>query len=206
MCLVCGENEVNSSTVEQIREEARTLTIAKQRLPIWTGQGLDDYSCTLHSTGSTYWNTMGADLGYVSITEMPAPQKGPCAFVGDDVRSDSLWFDAGEHRPIVVVEFERYTRRSDENKLVSKVDNLLLAYHRWGMMPRVLVLAYWTRGLATLPDHASLRRRVKQGFVTPAKERVEAAVDCELLFFQTVVAETDTGQWRLSQVVERGLQ
>ncbi len=149
---------------------------------------------------------MGTILGYTSISEMPAPQDGSCAFVGDDVRSDSLWFYASDHKPIAVIEFERYARQSDEDKLVGKVDNLLLAYHRWGMEPRVLVLAYWTKGLATLPNHARLRRRVKQGFVTPAKERVEAAVDCELLFFQTVLSETDTGRWRLSQVVERGLQ
>lgn len=206
MSLVYGENNVIHSTIEQIREEARTLSIAKQRLPIWTKQGLGDYSCTLHSAGTTYWNTMGEALGYTSISEMPAPQNGPCAFVGDDVRSDSLWFDARNHEPLVVVEFERYARQSDENKLVGKVDNLLLAYHRWGTKPRVLVLAYWTKGLATLPNHASLRRHVKQGFVTPAKERVEAAVDCELLFFQTVLSETDMGRWRLSQVVERGLQ
>jgi len=73
--------------INQIRQEASTLSIARQHLSLWVERGLKDYSCTIHSTGTTYWNTMGAILGFDAITEMPAPQSGPYAFVGDDVRS-----------------------------------------------------------------------------------------------------------------------
>lgn len=192
------------SIVERIRDEVRTLALARQHLSLWTERGLPDYSCSLHSAGTTYWNTLGAMLDFDAIVEMPAPQIGPFAFAGDDVRSDSLWFDRSGHHPIVVVEFERYTRQTDQLKLSGKVDNLLLAYHRWDQQPQVLVLSYWTKGLAALPNHEVLRQRVSQGFTTSAQERVDGARGCELLFFQTVLSESEFGRWRLSEIRERG--
>jgi hypothetical protein len=204
MCYACGDELVNYSVVEIMRREAADLTIARAHLSLWVEKGLSDFSCALHSTGMSYWNVMGTVLGYDAIGELPAPQDGPYAFVGDDVRSDSVWFDATSHQPHVLIEFERYTRKTDETKLIGKVDNLLLAHHRWGQQPDVLILSYWTKGLASLPDHAMLRRRVQHGFVTSAKEQVDGSGYCQVFFFQTVLQQTAEGRWRLSQVIERG--
>jgi hypothetical protein len=205
MCCACGDALVNYSVVEVMRREARHLSIARAHLSLWVEKGLRDVSYTLHSTGMSYWNVIGIVLGYDAIGELPAPHDGPYAFVGDDVRSDSVWFDAASHQPHVVIEFERYTRKTDETKLIGKVDNLLLAHHRWGQQPAVLILSYWTKGLASLPDHAMLRRRVQHGFVTSAKEQVEGSMHCQVFFFQTVLQQTVEGGWRLSQVIERGV-
>lgn len=190
--------------VERIRQECREMTVAHQHMSLWTSKGVEDYSCAIHSTGMSYWNVMGMAFGLIAIGEMPAPQSGPYAFTGDDVRSDSVWFDPSKHAPAVLVEFERYTRLTDEGKLVEKVNNLLLAHHRWGLQPRILILAYWTKGLASLPNHSLLRARVKNGFETTAKERVEGAVNCEVLFFQTVLHQNGS-KWRLAQILERGV-
>lgn len=199
-----GDDEMVHTVVDKIREEAGSLAIAKQHLSVWTDHGLPDFLFTLHSTGTTYWNTMGTMFGLDAITEMPAPQQGPFAYVGDDVRSDSLWFDRKNHQPLVVVEFERYTRKTDQAKLVGKVDSLLLAHHRWEQKPAVLVLVYWTKGLASLPDHQQLRRRVTHGFTTAAQEDVAPARGCELIFFQSVLSEVEKNRWALTQIVERG--
>src|SRR5919109_625016 len=203
MCSARGDELVTYSVIDVMRREARDLTIARAHLSLWVEKGLSDFSCTLHSTGMSYWNLMGTVLGYDAIGELPAPHDGPYAFVGDDVRSDSVWFEAISHQPHVLVEFERYTGKTDEIKLMGKVDNLLLAHHRWGQQPAVLVLSYWTKGLASLPDHAMLRRRVQHGFVTRAKEQVDGSVHCQVFFFQTVLQQTVEGRSRLSQVIER---
>jgi hypothetical protein len=205
MCCACGDEMVISLVIETMRQEARDLSIARVHLSLWVDKGLRDVSCALHSTGMSYWNVLGTLLGYDAIGELPAPHDGPYAFVGEDVRSDSVWFEATSHQPHVLIEFERYTGKTDESKLVGKVDNLLLAHHRWGQQPAVLILSYWTKGLASLPDHALLRRRVQQGFMTSAKEQVEGSGRCQIFFFQTVLQQTAEDRWRLSQVIERGI-
>jgi hypothetical protein len=197
---------VNPSVLDPIRREASDLAIARRAMSLWTELGLEDYSATLHSTGMSYWNLVGSSLGYDAIAEMPAPQVGPYAFVGDDVRNDSVWFQGNSHEPVALVEFERYKGHSDESKLLGKMDRLLLAYHRWGQRPEALILSYWTKGLASLPDHRRLRRRVKDGFETAARETVTGSVKCRVAFFQAVLQETDDGRWRLSQLIERGVQ
>jgi hypothetical protein len=193
------------SVVEQIRREVSDLSIAKRHLGLWTDRGLGDNSCSLHSVGMTYWTLIGTMFGFDAVTEMPAPAEGAYGFVGDDVRSDSAWFAQNAGAPSVLVEFERYEGVSDQGKLAGKVNNLLLAHHRWHGVPKVLILAYWTKGLAALPDHASLRRRLKSGFETSAKEHVSGAAGCVVLFFQSVLQSTADSRWRLSQVIERGV-
>lgn len=205
MSCVFGGEQVAASAIDGIRQEAGDLSIAKAQLGLWTNRGVADTSCALHSMGMSYWNLMGVLLKYEAITEMPAPNDSPYAFVGDDVRNDSVWFRAPTYLPTVLVEFERYSGPSDEKKLVGKVDNLLLAHHRWGKQPEVLILAYWTKGLASLPDHSALRRRSRDGFETSAKEHVEGSMDCQVFFFQTVLQQTTDSRWRLSQMIERGL-
>jgi hypothetical protein len=196
---------VNPSILDAIRDEAKTLTIARRSLPVWTERGLEEYSYTLHSTGMTYWTHIGASLGYTAIAEMPAPQSGPYAFAGDDVRNDSVWLASERWDAAVLVEFERYRGQADEDKLLKKMENLLLAYHRWAQRPTALILCYWTKGLASLPNHDRLRRRVKEGFQTAAKESVHGSVTCRVAFFQAVLQETGDRLWRLAQLIERGV-
>ena len=206
MFCVFGGDHMVPSVAETIRKETGELTIAKRHLSLWTERGIADASCALHSVGMTYWNLMGTMLGFDAIAEMPAPAEGAYGFVGDDVRNDSAWFSQGSAHPLVLVEFERYSGQTDEGKLVGKMNSLLLAHHRWLSVPTTLILAYWTKGLASLPDHASLRRRVNQGFETTAKERVRGGTAVTVLFFQFVLQSTDRTRWQLTQVIERGVQ
>lgn len=148
---------------------------------------------------------LGRSLGFLTIGEFPAPQQGPMAFVGGDVRSDSVWFPEDSQSPVVLVEFERFSSSSDGPKLMGKVDSLLLAHHRWNQSAKLLVLAYWTKRPLNLPDHAQMKRRIRNGFDTTARERVHGATNCQIAFFQTIVTEGNDERWKLTQIIERGV-
>lgn len=200
-----GEGQVEQSVIEAIRTEASGMSIARRHFGLWTERGLADTSCSLHSVGVSYWNAMGTISGFNAICEMPAPVAGFYGNVGDDVRNDSVWFPPNSTSPIVLVEFERYSGASDAAKLTGKADNLLMAHHRWQASAKVLILAYWTKSFAALPDHAAMRQRLRRGFETSAKERVGGAFGCELLFFQFVLQQAEESRWQLSQILERGV-
>jgi hypothetical protein len=177
---------------------------ARELFPLLTTAGLPDG--TVHSAGISLLTALGQTLGYEAYCEMPAPRKGRYAYVGDDVRSDSAWFDRGTARPALLAEFERYSGPTDEGGLMAKVKNLLLAHHRWGEMPECVVLAYWTKSLRDLPDHDALAAVYRRGFQTRAMEPVDGTPAGALSMYQFILKETDPGCWRLDQVKERGVK
>lgn len=174
-------------------------------MPILTDWGVQDSGIWVHSLGCSLWTLLGSRLGFVSTSEAPAPARGPYGFVGVDVRSDSVWFDRESREPRLLLEFERYGGLIDAGKLSGKVKNLLLAHHRWAEAAELLVLAYWTNGLASLPQHSKLVRVIREGFDTPARERVYGSSEVSLLFFQFVMREDRDGLLRLTEIIERGL-
>lgn len=188
--------------VARIGERLHDLQLARELFPLWVETGLRDYSCTIHSYGISFWSALGRVIGYEALGELPAPANGRYANVGDDVRSDSAWFDRVSGEPVLLVEFERYDGLVDEEKLIRKVDNLLLAHHRWGQ-PAHVVLAYWTKGLCDSPDHGKLTARFKTGFQTSAMERVEGSSKGNLLMYQFLLRQSDSGRWRLWQIKQR---
>ena len=189
---------------EQLGREAESFAIARSVLPSWFSEGIDDYSCAIHSLGCTYFTNLGREFGYQSVAEYPCPHIGPMAFVGSDVRCDSAWFQVDGFNLCAVVEFERYVGLSDAVDLVRKVQNLALAYHRSTTKPLVAILAYWTKKSASLPDHDALRQTFRRGFETNEKQRVPGVPDCQLLIYQ-LVHEQDarTGKWKLWKMIER---
>jgi hypothetical protein len=85
------------------------------------------------------------------VSEVPAPRQGILANVDQDVRSDSVWFDRSTRTSALVAEFERYSGKQKD--LSPKVETLLLAQQRWECPNATLLLAYWSVGLVTVPDH-----------------------------------------------------
>jgi hypothetical protein len=197
-----------ASVIERIEPlfhlEGDGLTFARSAFPVWVERGLPDYSLTLHSAGMSYWAALGHHLGFSGLAEFPAPQAEPFGHVGDDVRCDSTWFDRQTHCPVLLAEFERYEGKLDCPKLQAKVENLLLAHHRWQQSARYLVLAYWTKGLTDLPQHEELRHRFRTGLITRAMEDVPGSATGEILFFQFILREAPNGDWRLWQIRARG--
>lgn len=190
---------------QRLTHEAETLDVARAVLPSWFSEGLNDYSCVLHSLGCTYFTCLGRDFGFQAVAEYPSPSIGPMACVGKDVRCDSAWFDRDSFQLEVVVEFERYEGVTDALDLQRKVQSLSLACHRSETKPSVAILAYWTKKSATLPDHAGLSQMFRRGFETKEKQKVPGVSDCRLLMYQ-LVHESDprTGKWKLWRMLERG--
>ena len=173
----------------KIITEISDLETARKLLPIWTDWGIEDYGVLIHSLGVTYLTLLGDRLGYVSVAEVPAPCKGQYAFVGDNVRSDSVWFERTTQVPLMIAEFERYSGKEDGSKLENKVRNLLLAQHRWETKAELLILAYWTKKLVSLPQNLKLDQIIKQGFTTKAGEIVKGNRKGRLFLFQFFMKE-----------------
>lgn len=193
---------------EAIVAKLQDLELVREVLPVWTDWGVEDSGVLIHSLGVTFLTFMGQHLGYVAISEVPAPHQGPFAHVGDEVRSDSIWFDRNSHAPALIAEFERYSG-SDEHKLKleGKVKNLLLAQHRFSQSAHstpFLLLAYWTKGLASLPKHNELQQIVQRGFETRSRQKV-LGCNSRLLFLQFVIQEKQGNLLHLNRVIARGL-
>lgn len=200
----CGGGSVADGLTKRLNTELLAMRSAKDLFPLWTSRGLPDG--TIHSAGVSLLTTLGQTLGYESYCEMPAPRQGRYAHVGDDVRSDSAWFDRGTGHAVLLAEFERYTGIVDEGGLLAKVRNLLLAHHRWCQAIECVVLAYWTKSLRDLPDHGALAHDYRRGFQTRAMEPVDGATSGALLVYQFILKETDSGYWRLDSIKERGIR
>ena len=111
-----------------------------------------------------------------------------------------------ENRGRSVVEFERYSDEGDAGKLLSKVQNLLLGYWRWHQQPKLLVVAYWTKGLRNLPDHQSMRAIIRNGFTTGARENIPGTRTVGIRFFQFVFEALSPERWKLVRIIERGTE
>ena len=131
---------------------------------------------------------------------------GVAAPKGDNVISDSAWFVKAQDHPEALVEFERYSDEGDAGKLLSKVQNLLLGYWRWHQQPKLLVVAYWTKGLRNLPDHQSMRAIIRNGFTTGARENIPGTRTVRIRFFQFVFEELSPERWKLVRIIERGTE
>lgn len=179
-----------------------TIEAATSHLPMWTQWGVRDVGHLIHSLGCTLLTAAGRDLGFAAVSEVPAPREGVLACVEQDVRSDSVWFERATHRVVLLAEFERYSGKQKD--LSPKVETLLLAQQRWDCANATLLLAYWSIGLVTLPDHDSLRNIVRSGFQATGGVRVPGNPSARLIFYQFVVRAGQDGLLRLENILRRG--
>lgn len=179
-----------------------TVEAASSHLPMWTEWGVRDVGHLVHSLGCTFLTAVGRDLGFAAVSEVPAPRRGPLSHVEEDVRSDSIWFDRTTKRVALVAEFERYAGKQKD--LSPKVETLLLALQRWECEDATLLLAYWSVGLVTLPNHDSLRSIVRGGFNAMGGVHVPGNSKARLVFYQFVVRTGQDGLLRLENIIRRG--
>ena len=179
-----------------------TIEAATSHLPMWTEWGVRDVGHLGHSLGCTFLTAVGRDLDFASVSEVPAPREGPLAHVDEDVRSDSVWFERSNRRVALVAEFERYAGKQKD--LSPKVETLLLAQQRWGCDDATLLLAYWTVGLVSLPDHDGLRKIARQGYSAIGGVRVPGNPRVKLVFYQFIVRAGQDGLLRLENILRRG--
>jgi len=171
-----------------IPDGPKQMEIANDLFPQIVVPGLPDYSCNIHSFGCSFWTLLGHRAGFSAMCEMPAPNAGIAALKGENVISDSAWFAKDQTHPEVLVEFERYSAAGDAAKLSAKV----------------LVLAYWTKGLRDLPDHQTIRAIIQNGFSTAAREAVPGTRQVGIRFFQFLFEADAQGRCKLVRIIERG--
>ena len=187
---------------KNIFQNLADLERARRILPIWTDWGVEDSGVSIHSLGLSYLAHAGKELGFCAATEMPAPRKGHFKHITADVRSDSTWFDRTSQMVELLAEFERFQGKQKE--LSPKVENLLLAQHRWKNPEAILLMAYWTEGFVALPDHASLRNIISRGYETKLREEVAGGSGSCLCFLQFIMQRGKDNLLRLSKIVVRG--
>jgi hypothetical protein len=189
-----------------LKEKLSDFSLIEELVPSLTNWGVEDSDVLIHSLGVTYLTLLGHTLSFSSAAEIPTPRHRAYAHIGEGVRSDTVWFDRTTRSPVLIAEFERYSGQEHIPKLEEKVRNLLLAQHRWQDQDRLLVLAYWTINLVSLPEHNQLALLLKDGFETRAQERVAGTHCGQLLFFHFLFRYTSNQQLVLSEVIQRGSQ
>ena len=187
---------------KNIIQSLADLELARQIFPIWTDWGVEDSGVSIHSLGLSYLAHAGNKLGFCAVTEIPAPRKGHFKHITADVRSDSAWFNRTTQKVELLAEFERFNGKQKD--LSPKVENLLLAQHRWNNPEAILLMAYWTEGLISLTDHAFLRNIISRGYETQLKEEVAGGNGACLFFLQFIMQRGKDKLLRLSKIMVRG--
>jgi len=165
---------------ELIRNKMSVDAFVANDFPALTAWGVEDQDVMIHSLGVSSWNSLGHELGFMAVAECPVPFSGIAA---DDIRSDSVWFDKEKKQPVVIVEFERYDgTEHGRQKLIEKAENLLEANNRWGGAPQVLVLAAWSSGMVTAPDHHLFTRKIREGFKNRKGAMIKGNPEAKFLF------------------------
>lgn len=188
--------DVNDVRTRLTREAASAL------LPMWTEWGVRDVGHLIHSLGCTFLTAVGRDHGFAAVSEAPAPHEALFAHVEEDVRSDSVWFDRKTKRVVLLGEFERYAGKKKD--LSPKVETLLLAQNWWGCKDLILMLAYWSIGHVSLPDHDGLRNIAREGFSARGGVRVPGNSRTRVIFYQFIVRAGQDGLLRLEDIIRRG--
>ena len=155
-----------------------SIEFVMRTYPMLTEWGVRDEDLLVHSLGCSVWNTLGQDLGFMAISECPAPVTH-----GADIRTDSTWFCRQQRTPAVLIEFERFDGAArSQQKLDEKICNLLEASMRWGNSPSALVLSVWNKGVVSAPDTESLLRRCRDGFTSSVGAQVAPRNNIAILF------------------------
>ena len=182
-------------------ESALNQAYLDSAFPVLTRHGVIDSDVYMHSVGCSVWNTLGHELGYMAVVETPAPYGS-----GDNIRSDSAWFDKQGNSPRVLVEFERYGGTDAcKTKLISKLCNLMEASVRWERHPGLLVLSAWSAGLVSAPDYSEIESIYRSGFVNRKGVRVQRPPYGSLLLHRIVLQLGVDGLLRLKHMNFRWL-
>jgi hypothetical protein len=193
-CCVSGALLVNDLGM-RIISTMSSLDFIARTYPMLTNWGVRDEDVLVHSLGCSAWNTLGQELGFMAVSECPAP-----ATYGADIRSDSTWFSLDHRRPTVLIEFERFESGvKGQQKLNDKIRNLLESAVRWGNRPSILILSIWSKGIISAPDKQALVDLGKNGFKSVAGIHVMPTTNTTLIFNRFFFETTNTGELLLTQ-------
>ena len=184
--------------VQQIQDKLNGNFIEKA-FPILLHQGVKDEHVSVHSIGCSLWNTLGHEFDYMAIVEGPAPSAA-----GNDIRSDSVWFEKKSVVPKVLIEFERFDGSyKGKRKLVEKLINLVDAAARWQSSTELLVLSFWSQDLVSLPDINELEQIFQNGTLNSKGAFIQVPPNCQLLINQMMFIKGYDGLLLLKNMTYR---
>ena len=99
--------------------------------------GVRNEDALLHTLGINLFAGLARAAGYVGLAEFPVPRAQQ--WQHKLVRVDSAWFDRVTRRPVVLVEFERFSIET----VLGKLTNLYVAAHGCEVAPDLLLLCLW---------------------------------------------------------------
>lgn len=194
--MTIGAAPLINETESLLRQEFRSLAVARTQFPMLTDWGIEDFSETVHSLGMNYLASIGRTGGRLALSEYPvrvsAGLEGP-----RHVRPDAVWWDAASRHIELVGEFERY----EGQELQDKVRNLLLAHRALGEGPRVLLMMLWTLSGTQVQPTVEFQSMIRSGFRTPGGIRIAGLEADSRLVVATAILVKSDGRLRLKEIL-----
>jgi hypothetical protein len=133
-------------SVEGIVADPRSLQAVIERDLPMLGEdwGAKDEDALIHTLGMNLLASLGRAAGYLSLVEYPVPRAA--RWQRKLVRVDVVWIDRQTRQPILLAEFERFSKEG----VLEKQANLCVAAHGCERPPDVLLLCCWALDGAVL--------------------------------------------------------
>ena len=121
-----------------ITDAAIVRDVIRRDVPMLSSDwGTKDEDALLHTLGINLFAGLARAGGYIGLVEFPVPRAQQ--WQRKLVRVDSAWFDRTTCRPLVLVEFERFSMET----VLEKLTNLYVAAHGCEVAPDLLLLCVW---------------------------------------------------------------
>jgi hypothetical protein len=179
-----------------IREELLTLKFARDTFPMLTDWGVEDFSVTIHSLGCNYLSALGRDLGFWSMSEYPVKL---AAHNCSSIRPDVVWWSRPEKHISLLGEFERFSQ-GQQQKLLAKARNLLLAHYETGEEARLLLLLSWVMAGTDLNVLREITALGHNGFRADNGKIVPGLSSDSSLIAAAAIFSNNNGRFRLQGV------
>lgn len=189
-----------------LRQEFRSLAVAREQFPMLTDWGVGDFSETVHSLGMNYLTAIGRSIGRIAVSEFPVKLAGSQSVAGETpgfVRPDVVWWGRDSRRVELIGEFERFEVNSAKRQVFNdKVRNLLLAHCVLDPGPRVLLLMLWAISGTQTPAPGEFQSLIRSGFRTPGGVRVAGLYPESRLIVATAIFTAAEGVVRLKEILQ----
>ena len=170
-----------------LTEEFALGTYLRDEFPMLAEWGVEDHGLTMHSLGLNYLAALGRHANFWAVSEYPIL---PIAPSGSEpgIRTDVVWFDRNCGEIALLGEFERYEPAAMKAGAIRrKAENMVIAHHRLGACPRILLLALWTLSGIPVTGIGEIKTHLRAGFQDATGEWIPALGQEAVFFVVTFV-------------------
>lgn len=203
--MVASTTSLLNETESLLRQEFRSLAVARSQFPMLTDWGIEDFSETVHSLGMNYLTSVGRSGGRLAVSEYPVKLSSVHSRAAEApgfVRPDVVWWNRESRRVELVGEFERYEVNSMKRQMLNdKIRNLLLAHRALDQNPRVLLLMLWALSGTQVPSVSEFQSMIRSGFRTLGGVRVAGLEPESRLVVGTAIMAASGGCLRLKEIL-----